>query len=587
MQNEQPTETAQETPKNAPQAVLTQTNSQSGPKLTPKKILAVWTAIAALFTSTASGQFPELISRTPTGEGSLGAVSELSVSADGRYVAYITNADDLFPADTNGRTDVYLFDTVFETTQPVSLFGHGGAISNGSASRVEISNNGRYVLFDSNATNLVASDTNGVTDVFLYDREQETTRLISVNGFGTQSSTDCRFGSITDSGRYVIFSSSTPNWGNLSGSEQVYRKDLITGELIAVSFNSQGEFANASCVATSMNSQGTLIAVETSASNLIPGIQTNSVNQAFLFDVVNGTVELVSRQADGNGADTSILRTHLSADGAWMTYTGWVQLPGQTNPSGTYAVFRRNLSTGVPQLVSLDENGQHLVEHSVAMDVDPTGRWILIATMQSLSPFDNNQKTDLYVVDALQEHAPRLATPTFNGYVHPNSFISKAAIAAQGDMVVFNSQMAYTNDTVVTNAMQLFAYKSVWADSSTYGFGKSGSYGVPTLDFTHRPSAAFLPDVVVHNTSSLESPICILVYGLTTDNTELSWGTRLVSPDRAARFILEPGENHLPLGFTADMVPLGFTLHYQALIQDPGAIGGISHTNAAWLRVGY
>ena len=587
MQNEQPTETAQETPKNAPQAVLTQTNSQSGPKLTPKKILAVWTAIAALFTSTASGQVPELISRTPSGEPSLGAVSLLSASADGRYVAYVSNGGDLHVADTNDRTDVYLYDTVLKTTVPVSLFGHDGSLSNGSTAGLKVSNNGRYVLFESTATNMTPDDTNGETDVFLYDHQTQNLRLVSIDGFGTQASTDCRLGSVTDSGRYVTFSSSTSNWGNLSGVTQVYRKDLITGDLIAVSLNDQGEYANDTAVPTSMDAQGNLVAFESSATNLAPGTQTFGRKQAYVRNIHTGTVELVTRQLDGNGSSGGILQAHLSVDGNWMTYSEMVALPGSQGSSLTAAVFRRNLATGVPQLVSLDENGQHLTEHALAMDVDPSGRWILLTTVQSLSPFDNNQHPDLYVVDALQQEAPRLATPTFNGFAHPNSFISKASIAAEGNLVVFNASSAYTTDTVVTNATQLFAYKSVWAESSTYGLGKSGSFGVPSLDFSHLPSAAFLPDVVVHNTSSLESPICILVYGLTTDNTELSWGTRLVSPDRAARFILEPGENHLPLGFTADMVPLGFTLHYQALIQDPGAIGGISHTNAAWLRVGY
>lgn len=122
----------------------------------------------------------ELISATGSGVSGAGRVEDYSVSSDGRRIAFTWSTDDPAAGDTNGVTDVYLRDLESGTTRLVSVARSGMASGNGESSAPDISSDGRFVLFESRATDLSADDdTNGVRDVFLRDVEHGTTERIS------------------------------------------------------------------------------------------------------------------------------------------------------------------------------------------------------------------------------------------------------------------------------------------------------------------------------------------------------------------------------------------------------------------------
>src|SRR3989449_10562828 len=148
--------------------------------------------LTALWGRSADAQTTERVSVASGGTEGNNASLGSALSADGRFVAFDSSATDLVAADTNGVSDVFVHDRQTGTTERVSV-ASDGAQGNGSSGLVTfafppaLSADGRFVAFVSFATNLVASDTNGATDVFVHDRQTATTERVSVDGFSARS----------------------------------------------------------------------------------------------------------------------------------------------------------------------------------------------------------------------------------------------------------------------------------------------------------------------------------------------------------------------------------------------------------------
>ena len=150
-----------------------------------------------------------------------------SVSANGRYVAFDSAATNLVSGDTNGYADVFVRDRKLHKTFLVSV-SSAGSQGNGYSFNPSISANGRYVAFESAATNLVSGDTNGYADVFVRDRKLHKTFLVSVSSAGLQGTElQIRRRSIAADGRYVVFDSLANNLVSVTtNNEDVFVRDL-------------------------------------------------------------------------------------------------------------------------------------------------------------------------------------------------------------------------------------------------------------------------------------------------------------------------------------------------------------------------
>jgi Tol biopolymer transport system component len=146
-----------------------------------------------------------------------------TLSTSGRYVAFTSNANNLVARDTNRNYDVFVHDLITKKTRRVSL-SSAGAEGNSQSSAPKISANGRYVVFESSASNLVAEDKNGVLDVFVRDLATGVTKIISVDSVDVKGNSESRMPSISGSGRYVAFSSTASNLveGDNLGFEDIF-----------------------------------------------------------------------------------------------------------------------------------------------------------------------------------------------------------------------------------------------------------------------------------------------------------------------------------------------------------------------------
>jgi len=166
-----------------------------------------------------------------------------AISADGRFVAFISDATNLVVGDINNKRDIFVRDLQINTTTRVSVASDGTEANDHSYDAISyppsISENGRYVAFASNASNLVPNDTNGVRDIFVHDTLNQRTKRISIASDGTEANSVSSYPFISANGRYVGFSSgaTTLTNGDTNGYGDVFIHDLLTGitELVSVS----------------------------------------------------------------------------------------------------------------------------------------------------------------------------------------------------------------------------------------------------------------------------------------------------------------------------------------------------------------
>ncbi len=217
----------------------------------------------------------------------------VAISRNGRYVAFVSAAANLSSGDTNGALDVILRDRPARVTERVSL-GNGGAQGNGASvlgARQAISDDGRFVVFASNASNLVPGDTNGRMDVFLRDRGAGTTERVSVPDAGGQGSGDSGpAAAISADGRYVAFASAATNLvsGDTNGAVDIFVRDRTAGRTVRVSLGTGGAQANAASghqvwEGLSMAAGGLTVAFRSAASNLVAG-DTNGAADVFVAE---------------------------------------------------------------------------------------------------------------------------------------------------------------------------------------------------------------------------------------------------------------------------------------------------------------
>lgn len=272
---------------------------------------------------------------TVASDGTVGngsSVEQPAISADGRYVAYASEATNLVIDDTNNAADIFVHDRQTGQTTRVSL-ATGGAQANGYSSSAALSADGRYVAFSSDAPDLVAGDTNNMGDVFRHDRQTGETILISRRLDGLSASDGAHIPAISADGTKVAFTSRSSDFvaGDTADAD-VFLADLTTGVISLVSVNSNGEKGNSQSEKFAMSADGRYVAFESWASNLTPD-DANDHGDVFVRDVVAGETWLASLGADGQQGNGASSTPGISPDGHTVGFVSGATnlVPNDTN----------------------------------------------------------------------------------------------------------------------------------------------------------------------------------------------------------------------------------------------------------------
>lgn len=310
-------------------------------------------------------------------------VQSCNLSGDAA-VAYCTIRDhDLAVRNQAGFSNLFRIPVGADAGAQVSLprelpVAAANAASGASASA---SSDGRYVAFESTASNLVPDDTNGVTDVFLRDRVAGTTRRISLTAAGTQSDCASTAPRITPDGRYVVFGSCGALVAPASGSlPQVYRYDRVSDSLQLVSTNASGQPCNSSCPAAGISADGNVIVFHSAATNLIAD-PLPTAGGLFLRTLPGGAPVLVNKPFQGGRADGATTGLAITDDGRFVYYSDSSTnlVPGDSN--GVTDIFAFDRLAGTTQRVSLDNAGQQLAVESTLYGVSHDGGVYLTQTI--------------------------------------------------------------------------------------------------------------------------------------------------------------------------------------------------------------
>ena len=386
------------------------------------------------------------ISIANDGAQSNGHSSWPSLSADGRFVAFHSEATNLVPGDTNGYGDVFVHDRQTGVTTRVSV-ASDGTQGNSSSWLSSISANGRFVAFLSWASNLVPDDTNGYCDVFVHDRQTGTTTRVSVASDGTQGNGSSQACTISSDGRFVAFYSAASNLvrDDTNGFIDIFVHDRQTGGTSRVSVASDGTQSNGDSYAPSISADGRFVTFESEAFNLVPG-DTNGCRDVFVHDRQTGVTTRVSVTSNGTQSTGASGTASLSADGRFVAFRSWASnlVPGDTNAYSD--IFVHDRETGVTTRVSVASDGTQGSGESRRPSVSADGRFVAFLSWASnLVPDDTNGAVDVFVAEWRGRSCDQLAAPSLTRISvasdgsQSNGFSARSSISADGRYVAFYS----------------------------------------------------------------------------------------------------------------------------------------------------
>jgi hypothetical protein len=283
---------------------------------------------------------------------------EPAISADGRYVAFASLAKNLVPGDTNGRWDIFVKERATGAIVRVSVSSAG--VQTDFMSRTpSISADGRFVAFKSDATNLVTGDTNNHSDIFVHDRDPDgngifdegngTTEWVS-KGFTPSKSSGFGPPGLSSDGSIVAFwsDSSYLVHGDTNGTYDIFVCDRATGTMSLVSVDSAGVQGNSSSESPAISADGQIVTFRSAADNLAPN-DANPWYDIFWHDRTSGITSAISVDCAGFTADYLSDKTVLSGDGQVVAFMSWADdlVDGDTN--GWPDIFARDLGVAEPQ----------------------------------------------------------------------------------------------------------------------------------------------------------------------------------------------------------------------------------------------
>ncbi len=322
-------------------------------------------------------------------------------SADGRFVAFSTNTTNLVAGDTNGVQDVLVHERQTGITSRVSV-SSDGTQANRDSNAVTISADGRFVAFVSAASNLVSEDTNNAADIFVHDRQTSTTSRVSVRSDGAQGNGSSFEPSISADGRFVAFSSYAHNLlaeETIESWLDVFVHDRQTGITSLVSVSCDGTETNGLSQKPAITPDGRFVAFQSEATNLIAS-DTNRVSDIYIHDRQTGITSLVSVSSNGTQGNLTSYYPVLSADGRFVAFVSEATNLVANDTNGVADIFIHDRQTGITSRVSVGSDGTQGDKFSNAPSLSADGRFVAFASKSTnLVIGDTNGQLDVFVHD--------------------------------------------------------------------------------------------------------------------------------------------------------------------------------------------
>lgn len=383
-----------------------------------------------------------------------GIFNNAILSADGRFVVFDSPATDLHPADTNRLLDVFVRDVLVGSNYLVSARLDGLAGGSGNSEKPAMSEDGRWIAFQSSASNLATNDVTTTMDVFVRDRQNNTTGLVSVNRFGTAAGLGASSNpTISQDGRYVAFESLANNL-TTNGVAGVFLRDLNAGITRFVSAQTDG----ATAVRPVVSPDGRFVVYES---------QTN----LYGMDIASGTVFLMTTNRFGAGGGSGAsFNPQFTPDGQRCVFLSFAtNLTEQIATPGPPRVFVRNMETGQIVLISTNRQGVPSNSESLAPAISDDGARIAFQSYdEDFVEGDLNGSSDVFVRDAtngltmlLSRRAMDLPSVTAIG--RAGTVISP--VSADGRFVLFTSTArGLTSDD--TRSLENLFVRDTWIGSN-------------------------------------------------------------------------------------------------------------------------
>lgn len=385
------------------------------------------------------------------------------ISGNGRYVIYESKAtnitSDSVPVDT---FQVYLYDRRANKNFLISKNAAGEA-GNASSFTSDISPSGRYILFNSLATNLFQGDSNGVRDLFLYDLKKRKLFLLSTTSSGEQFNGTTYAGSVSNNGRYVLFSSMATNILPTEDSDtirDVYLLDRKTGKFELISVNNNGEKGDDHSFVLNKGISGAKAryVVFRSASVNLSGIPSNSAILIYRRDRVKKVTELVSVKSDGTAADDDCGKEVISKNGRYIGFWCDGSLISADN-NGITDSYLRDVKRGKTTFLTYGLGRQIPNSFTTFRDMTPSAKYIsFVSDATNLGTGSVNDKAQVYIRKLRKRGKNILVSVNKNGEIG-NDVSNWGMLSNSGKWIAFQSNATNLVDNDNNGVTDIFVAK--------------------------------------------------------------------------------------------------------------------------------
>ncbi len=341
-----------------------------------------------------------LLSLSPAGQASNGTAGGVGTDREGNVVGFYSDASNLVTLDTNQARDVFVRDVRTGQTERVSVSSTGvqaNGPSHAQGGNVAVSGDGKVVVFYSAASNLVAGDTNGRSDVFVRRRDVSVTERVSVADDGSQANGHSLYPAISRDGRWVAFQSDASNLiaGDTNRVTDIFVRDLVGGtteRLCNVQPNGPSSHPT-------INEDGSVVAFSSAATNLVSG-DTNGRLDIFVCDRNRGTLEIVSVASDGRQGNGDSILPAISADGRFVAFKSLADNLVPNDRNGVVDVFVFDRQGRTVERVSVNTAGGNADDFSFPPAISGDGRFVAFGSAATNLIFnDANHVANMFVRD--------------------------------------------------------------------------------------------------------------------------------------------------------------------------------------------